>query len=276
MPIVQNSAQILAPDERLHFRDRLRAARYAALADAEGFSEICFAIEALGVRVAGRRLALGRYRLGIQAYWNELPYLEKLSTRFPQLFTRFDALYESLQAARNDAMHTGAYARHVTTAAIELCIGLEASLMSTPQRSSVSDFMVKDAIIVEEWQPVARARQLMLTHSFTYLPAFIDGQWKLISELAVARFLRSGGSPAHLLGMQISMASKTKNADGTEFTSLERPLPLEVSTPLLVNVADQVDSLLAPDVASLTPSLWLVKGHDAGNLSGVLSPFELM
>jgi len=214
--------------------------------------------------------------MGIQAYWNELPVLEALSIRFPQIFSRFDALYESLQAARNDAMHTGAYARHVTATAIELCIGLEASLMSTPQRSFVADFMVKDVIIVEEWQPVARARQLMLTHSFTYLPALIDGQWKLISEMAVARFLRSGGSPAHLLGMQISTASKTTNTDGTEFAPSERPVPLELSPPRLVNATDRVDSLLTPEVASPTPSLWLVKGHNDQSLSGVLSPFELM
>ena len=35
----------------MHYRDRFREARYAALADAEGFEAICFALEALGLRL---------------------------------------------------------------------------------------------------------------------------------------------------------------------------------------------------------------------------------
>ena len=48
---MQQSQQSLTWDERLHHRDQLRDARYAALADAEGFPIICFALEALGVRL---------------------------------------------------------------------------------------------------------------------------------------------------------------------------------------------------------------------------------
>lgn len=46
-------------DERLYHRDQLRAGRYAALADAEGFHEICFALEALGLRLYGEKENLG-------------------------------------------------------------------------------------------------------------------------------------------------------------------------------------------------------------------------
>ena len=42
--------------ERLHYRDQFRAARYAALADAEGFGEICFALEARGFDCLASRL----------------------------------------------------------------------------------------------------------------------------------------------------------------------------------------------------------------------------
>lgn len=49
----------LQPRERLFYRDRLRSARYAALEDAEGFGEICFALEALGLRLLSRQEALG-------------------------------------------------------------------------------------------------------------------------------------------------------------------------------------------------------------------------
>lgn len=37
--------------ERMYYRDQLRSARYAALADAEGFQSVCYALEALGMRV---------------------------------------------------------------------------------------------------------------------------------------------------------------------------------------------------------------------------------
>ena len=47
------SSKPLNQHERLLYRDRLRSARYAALADAESFQEICFAIEALGMRLHG-------------------------------------------------------------------------------------------------------------------------------------------------------------------------------------------------------------------------------
>ena len=52
----------LLPQERIFYRDRLREARYAALADAEGFGAICFALEALGLRLLRKQAALGLYR----------------------------------------------------------------------------------------------------------------------------------------------------------------------------------------------------------------------
>jgi hypothetical protein len=278
MPIPEQPGDVaeLAPDERLYFRDRLRAARYAALADAEGFGEICFAIEALGIRVRGLRQTMGKYKRWIFPYWQQRPSLDQLAHSFPALFGRFEALYDAVQNARNDAMHTGAYARHVTAAAIELCIGLEDTLMSTPPRNSVADFMVKSPIVVESWQPVAHARQLMLTHSFSYLPTYIENRWQLISEMAIARFLRSVGDPSLLLAMQISDACKTEDDDGNPVHLVDRPHALALTLPRLVEAVDAVAPLLVADTVTDRPSLWLVRSQDPKQLSGVLSPFELM
>lgn len=52
----------LTKSEQLFYRDRLRAARYAALADAEGFAQICYELEGLGVRQLGKQESLGKYR----------------------------------------------------------------------------------------------------------------------------------------------------------------------------------------------------------------------
>ena len=50
-----STSRDLEPHERVHYRDRFREARYAALADAEGFGAICFALEALGLRLLGKQ-----------------------------------------------------------------------------------------------------------------------------------------------------------------------------------------------------------------------------
>lgn len=124
------AVQPLAPEERLFYRDRLREARYAALANAEGFEEICFAVEALGMRLHGREANLGEYRLPLKDIAMSAPGLASLPETYPSFFTTFDALFEAVRRGRNDAMHAGSYARHVTNAAVDLCIGLEEAVMS--------------------------------------------------------------------------------------------------------------------------------------------------
>lgn len=251
----------LSWNERLHYRDRLRNARYAALADAEGFGEICFAIEALGLRLRGAESTMGKYVEQIRPLSVDAPTLTELAAAFPSLFSRFEALYETVTKARNDAMHTGVYARHATTAAIELCIGLEEAIMngSGPLRTSVADFMVKAPISVESWQPVAHARQLMLTHSFSFLPVLLN-QWMLVSEIAMAQFLYRNPDRRRSLATSID-------------TAAEQGLTLVVAT--TVNASDEVSNVLEAKRSESGPTLWLVTDRK-NRLCGVLSPFELM
>jgi len=158
-------------------------------------------------------------------------------------------------------MHTGVYARHATVAAIELCIGLEEALMKEQQlaRNLVEDFMVKSPLTVEPWQPVAHARQLMLMHSFSFLPVFVDS-WKFLSEGAMARYMRNGGQWNDLLSATIEHAAKNG---------------LNLVDATLVDIKDEVHAVLAADHGNGSPWLWLVQDeHD--KLCGVLSPFELM
>jgi CBS domain-containing protein len=250
-------------EERIHHRDQLRAARYAALADAEGFSSVCFALEALGLRLLGKKEDLGKYKKQIWNLANDSVVLSKLSISFPSLFGKFSSLYELVRSARNDAMHTGVYARHATAAAIELCIGLEEAIMKEQDipRTVVEDFMVKSPISVEPWQPVAHARQLMLTHSFSFLPVLIDDVWMMVSELGMARYLRSGGSWKKLLATPIEFAYKK---DG-----------LSLIKATIVNLKDDIHPLLNPTSENSSPNLWLVE-ETPGKLCGVISPFELM
>lgn len=251
----------LSWEERLHYRDRLRAARYSALADAEGFGEICFAIEALGMRLKGRESAMGRYREAIQVIADDSVVLSTLAREFPTFLTRFEALFETVRCARNDVMHTGVYARHATTAAVELSIGLEEGLMKPQQleRKSVSDYMVKSPTILESWHPLAYARQLMLTHSFSYLPVKLNG-WKLVSEIAMARYLYQNDGRATVMAASIEDAA----ADG-----------LGLLDARVVQSTANVEDLLNEDINVDAPMLWLVADGRDG-ICGVLSPFELM
>ena len=82
----------LEPNERLFYRNRLREARYAALADAEGFGSICFALEALGLRLLGEKQALGRYWEKIEPLAQKAPTLTELAATFPSRFKSFNAL----------------------------------------------------------------------------------------------------------------------------------------------------------------------------------------
>jgi hypothetical protein len=247
--------------ERLYHRDELRAGRYAALADAEGFHTICFALEALGLRLLGKKGDLGKYEEKLHELSSESVVLAELSATHAEWFSKFSSLYDLVRSARNDAMHTGVYARHATAAAIELCIGLEEALMKQQQRPRqlVEDFMVKSPITVELWQPVAYARQLMLTHSFSFLPVF-HTEWKLISESSLARYIRSGKEWKALLSAPIEYA--TGNG-------------LELIRASVVNLKDNVHTLLQEKEDARSPRLWLVQDQH-GRLCGVLSPFELM
>lgn len=248
-------------DERLHYRDRFRAARYSALADAEGFGDICFVIEALGLRLCGEEAAMGPYLKHIRPIAADSTVLSSLAAEFPALFTRFEALYETIRNARNDAMHTGVYARHATTSAIELCIGLEEALMTEQQirRETVGDFMVKGPVTVEPWQPVAHARQLMLMHSFSYLPVYID-QWLLVPEISMAKYLHRNPHRKGLLATPIQEAA----GNGLDLVQAN-----------VVSPTTQISDLLKAKTPNDGPMLWLVQ-DDRNHLCGLLSPFELM
>lgn len=245
--------------ERTHFRNRLREARYTALADAEGFQQICFAIEALGKRLNPKAKGLG----------DCLAKLEELAASAldgtqgqpaPRCKKSLPALLNSLREARNDMAHTGAYARHVASDGVTLCLLLEEALMT--KSLTVGDFMVPTPVTVQPWQTVADARHLLLANSFTYLPIWdeADRSWALLSDLELARYLRIEW-PAHAKRRQHIAEAR---AGGLTLTKV---IPVKTTDPL-------TDLLQNPE----PPGLWLVTaaGYPEGHLAGVLSPFELM
>jgi hypothetical protein len=247
----------LSDAERIHHRDLLRSARYAALADAEGFQQMCFAIEALGKRLNPNAQGLRKCQGKLKELVAETGFID-VDGVIDGPDKRFDALFTALTDARNDIAHTGAYARHVAVEAVAICVVLEDALMN--KRITVGDFMVATPVTVQPWHSVGYARQLMLLNSFSYLPVWHHERWWLLSDVSVAKYLRPEWPARKRIKKTIEEANK-------EFDFLVKVSPVDAK----VHVA----SLLEEENQ---PGLWLVveNGYPEGHLSGVLSPFELM
>jgi hypothetical protein len=140
----------------IFFRDQLRLGRATAVRDAEGFSEILFALERLGSYLTNRIGTLISYRDEIRSIACRSPLARGIPDSEP-LHLTFDRLYELVMWARNDALHQGAYARHITAHAIELSIILEDALMNP--LGTVGDYMVRDPQCCALWQSLSLIRQ---------------------------------------------------------------------------------------------------------------------
>ena len=183
----------ISGDAAREFRIQLQQAREGAVKDAEAFDGIIQVVECLGSYCLGRVAPLGKLQpkveeVAIRSVLADLPGLRNVHTPF-------SVLYDLVRNARNDAMHQGAYARHLTTHAIELALVLEDALRMIEQdkknSSVVSDYMVRDLVCADLWQPISLVRQRMLTNSFSYLPVQdANGKWCLLSDLGVAKYLQ--------------------------------------------------------------------------------------
>jgi hypothetical protein len=166
----------------LNFANQLRSAREAAIKDGEAFDVVIHAIERLGsFLLKCARGALGKYE-------KDLADLCGAST--DDTITPFSRLFESVRDARNDALHQGAFARHLTFNAIELAVHLEDALRMK-LTAIVKNYMVRNPTVAEPWQPISLIRQQMLANSFSFMPVkFEDRPWQLLSDINMALYLR--------------------------------------------------------------------------------------
>jgi hypothetical protein len=227
---------------------------------------MCFAFEALGARLRSDSGTLEKYRPFLCALVEE-----NLSTGFED----FGTFFEAVKAARNDVMHTGAYARNAAVAAVQLSLLIEEAVLSLlanknedkTTRTKVADFMVRSPITAEPWHTFGHVRRLMLLNSFTYLPIFTNDNWHLISDMAMASMFQP-----------LSNANRNRLAATRISDVLGCPMPqLRLQVAVIVEPGWEIDPLLK---CEQHPGLWLVvnaKDREPPNqLVGVLSPFELM
>ena len=243
--------------QRRFYRNELRTARAAVLADAEAFAAPLNVIERLGKFLNPRSGSLysSSSALGQLAADSALAF--EASVLWPSYHRRFDRLFTSLVAARNDAMHVGSRARHLTTLAVDACLILEDAL--TRPLDKISDLMVSDVVTVARWQPVSLLRHRILELSFTYVPvepADGVGDWRLVADHQLLRFLDEKSASRHerlLMSVQQALDS------GLESTRAEL-------------IPSEADLVTAREKLGDHPLLV----EDGGRVIGIVTAFDLL
>jgi hypothetical protein len=176
-------------EEALYFADQFRSAREVALKDSEAFDGIIHVVERLGQFLFPKGDTLTKYKIELEKLARDSDLAENIPGRFRHILTPFPHLYQLVKIARNDALHQGAFARHLTVHAVELALILE-DVLRMQEKPIVSDYMVKNPVCAELWQPIAFIRQQMLAGSFSALPFRDKTGWRLLSDHEVAEHVR--------------------------------------------------------------------------------------
>lgn len=251
-------------DAAIYFRDQFRDARARALHDAEAYQEVLFAIERFGSALCGEIGTLGSYSEKIIAEAKTSPLAEKIPTDHRDWHVPFAALYEVVKDARNDALHQGASARHLTTHATQLVIVLEDAL--NEHATNVGDYMVRDPLCAYPWQPISLVRQQMLANNFSYLPIWDErGQistWRLVSDHAVANYLRSASKKNERRKRLARTVEEALSSSGLDLIDVQR---CDSKT----SVAEVLELLDGP------PAL-VIDRDNHHRLIGILTPFDLL
>jgi hypothetical protein len=237
-----------------YWRNLFLSARDAAFRDAEGFQNILFTLEKFGQFLFRTTADLGKYKSDICKVASQSPLANEIPAACRDLHTPFEDLYELVKEARNDAMHQGSCARHLTGHAVGLSMVLEDALMINA--FTVSDFMVSDPVVALPWQPLSYAREKILTHGFSFLPIWFPDSpgpgWFLLSDFAVTKYLRISDRKLRKqrLATRIEEAVSSKELKLIPSATCSPDLPAEEmiskfnGTPILVVDEAKPDNLL--------------------------------
>lgn len=273
----------LESNQEIFFRDAFRDARAAAHKDAEGFQEILFALERFGAYLHKKptkkpaKKSAKKPPSGLDAYRGEIateadksPLAKLVPDKCSQYHLRFPDLYESVLQGRNDALHQGAVARHLTEHAVALAIIIEDALM-TDYKKRLSSYMVRGVTCAEPWQPVSFARQQMLVNSFSYLPILINNKWHLLSDSNIAKYIRHNGAD-------------TDEKKARLICEIQEAMKA-VDNALMVNAAntcfhkkDEITDKITNDLLKLLAEgpILVVDDADPPQLLGIVTAFDLL
>jgi CBS domain-containing protein len=201
---------------------------------------------------------LKSYKTNICKVANRSALAEYVPTQHRSYHLGFARLYKLVNDARNDALHQGAFARHLTNNATQLALVLEDALMNNS--TSAADYMVREPVTASFWQPLSFIRQQMLANSFTYLPVFSTKGppcWKLVSDYHIAVYLRTHNRKDRLAKTLEDAANEHLTLESAKTCNPDMPINkvLEISEGKPVLVVDQQN----PD-----------------RLLGIITPFDLL
>lgn len=236
-------------EERASFRDQLRLAREECLRDAEAFDKVLFVLEGLGSRLSGKVKDLGEY----MRFLNHVGLQSNLSTSSREHSgdgqRYFPDLLREIKDARNDAMHQGSIARHLTNLCVETALVLEDALGN--ELRSVELIMAKNPVSADAWRTLASIRQTMLANAYSYLPYHLD-KWWLISDYKLAHHLLTSNDRKSELARQLqavghietlATAAETITPDWSRTDAAKR---LKDDRPLLVLRGGHLVGLVGP------------------------------
>lgn len=176
----------------IYFRNEFRNARYQALLNAENFAPLLFVLESFGGYLAkiceSDDWGLSKLKKYLEAFISDSPYLHTIPNKYPVHHCEFDFLYNFVQDTRNEFAHQGVYARQKTRFILELCLIFESKLNELEMKAS--NYAVSGVTTAELWQPLSLIKKEMLINSFSYLPVYYKGSWKLVSDYNLALYLR--------------------------------------------------------------------------------------
>ena len=289
-------------EQALYHRDEFRTARANASKDAEAYDEVLFALERLGYALNPNGFGLGDYKAAILTLCENSALAVKIPEQHKDWHTPIEQLYKTVKNARNDALHQGAFARHLTTHAIELAIILEDALSQAQEKKEdvlaqaqeeehevnyISDFMVRDPICASLWQPISFVRQQMLVSSFSYLPLWNDNdgindnvnEWHLVSDIAIARYLSSTKS-------NNQRKKRLATTLGEAIKDIECELDIEKATILhakdrlvtfFSRATENGDTAASTQLLAASPALVCREGKkDKESLIGIITAFDLL
>lgn len=245
------------------FRDQFRDARAKVLANSEDFDGVVQTLERLGRFISsGDGNGLGSLVGPLQDLAQMSPLACSVPLRQPNYHMTISTLLESVRVGRNMAIHEGALARRLAAHSVECALTFEDALEG--KMKEIGEFMVRSPVEAASWHPLSFVRQAMLTGSYSYLPVRYPegeaGTWKLISDVSLARALRSSDHQvrAHRLSMSLGDAVSQQL--------------VKLDTPELVPIGAEVEA-----IASTLRSLpILVVGKDPRELIGIVTAFDLL
>jgi hypothetical protein len=247
-------------EAELYCRDELRRARSAVLKDSEAFAEIIFAIERTGAVAYGQPGTMQSFLPVLRSVAERSPLAKDCPYIAPEYHMSFAALYELVRSARNEALHVGTFARHLTSHTVELALILEDGLVNGSDR--VSDYMVKGPLCAERWQPLSLVRQQMLANAFSFLPLRSgsgQGEWLLVSDLSLARYL-SDGQRSRDRHRRLAHTIAEAEHQGLLLTRALTVPPDASVTDVLKEAGSTPALVVSPD----------------GHLLGIVTPFDLL